>query len=97
MNYDILTILLILYYAVMFVFSILYLNDWRVVNMTLDDVLELIDYKLSTTVAFIRINGWVFGFTHYRVYYSSNIIKFYLNYDYLCSVNLDKLSDCKIF
>lgn len=66
--------------------------------MTLDDVLELIDYKLSTDgLAFIRINGWVSGFTHYRVYYSTNIIKFYLNYDYLCSVNLDKLLDCKIF
>lgn len=34
MNYDILTIALILYYAVMFVFAILYLNDWRVVNMS---------------------------------------------------------------
>ena len=29
MSYDILTIALILYYAVMFVFAILYLNDWR--------------------------------------------------------------------
>ena len=28
MSYDILTIALILYYAVMFVFAILYLNDW---------------------------------------------------------------------
>lgn len=66
--------------------------------MTLDDVLELINHKLSTDgLAVIRIKGWCFGFTHYRVYYESNIIKFYLDYDYLCSVNLYKLLDCKIF
>lgn len=79
MSNDISIIALILCYAYLFVFAILYLNDWRVVNMTLDDLLELIDYKLSTDgLAFIRINGWVFGFTHYRVYYSSNIISFIL-------------------
>ena len=35
MNYDILTIALILYYAVMFVFAILYLNDWRCYSLGL--------------------------------------------------------------
>lgn len=29
MNYDILTIALVLYYFVMFVFAILYFKDWR--------------------------------------------------------------------
>lgn len=68
------------------------------VKMTLDDLLELIDYKLSTYgLAVILIKCHIFGFNHYRVYYSSNIIKFYLDYDYVGSVNLDKLSDCKIF
>ncbi len=34
MSYDILTIALILYYFVMFVFAILYLNDWKsIVNV----------------------------------------------------------------
>lgn len=66
--------------------------------MKLDDVLELIDYKLSTNgFAVILIKCRIFRFNHYRVYYSSNIIKFYLDYDYVGSVNLDKLLDCKIF